>query len=60
MSEHKVFVEGSFAILAIGSLAAVFPPLAGLMSFIYYALKAWETDTVQRVRRAVQAWLLRP
>tara|TARA_R110002020_G_scaffold470602_1_gene696645 strand:- start:1369 stop:1581 length:213 start_codon:yes stop_codon:yes gene_type:complete len=36
---------------AVGTVAALLPPLAALFTIIWTAIRIWETETVQRMLR---------
>lgn len=47
----KHTVDGGAALIALGTLANIFPSIAALLTIIWLAIRIWESDTVRGLTR---------
>lgn len=41
--------DGVSALVAVGALASILPPIAALLTIVWTGIRIWETKTIQRL-----------
>ena len=52
----KVAMDVVSAGVVVGSIAQFLPQIAALASIIWFAIRIWESDTIQKIAARVYAW----